>query len=181
MCRRCSLSQAVRCALGADVVTISSLTLRVEWDGKPIVFSAAELVLQGPGGTKAVPLFENSSRWRAAAGVTVAQVGLFYSRAILPGTNERVCSADDGAASGRAQRAGAGVVAALGQGRSGGGAVHDDRCEPELRLQAVHGAPHRLAPLAQRATLPPSIRSTASERHLLTRVLSSGCVWPLTG
>ena len=85
-----SLLTLASCALGADVVTISSLTLRVEWDGKPIVFSAAELVLQGPGGTKAVPLFENSSRWRAAAGVTVAQVGLCCWLAVLLGTNERV-------------------------------------------------------------------------------------------
>ena len=127
-----SLLTFASCALGADVVTISSLTLRVEWDGKPIVFSAAKLVLQGPGGTKAVPLFENSSRWRAAAGVTVAQVGLCCWLAILPGTNERVCLADDGAAAGRAECAGAGVVAALRQGRAGGGAVHDDRAEPEL-------------------------------------------------
>lgn len=57
----------------ATHVLVTGLTLRVEWDGKPIVFAAARLVLVGPHGTTALDLFSDCDRqWRAGAGVHVS-------------------------------------------------------------------------------------------------------------
>eukprot|EP01052_Picozoa_sp_SAG31_P025078 SAG31_NODE_2176_length_6256_cov_1.835797_3_plen_873_part_00 len=60
--------------IGENQVGITEITLRLEWDGKPIVFSAAELTLHGPSGTKPLHLFETPSIWHAPSGVRVVQI-----------------------------------------------------------------------------------------------------------
>ena len=55
--------------MGLKSVSITELTLRIEWDGKPIVFSAAGLSLQGPTGKRQLGLFTNASIWQAPKGV----------------------------------------------------------------------------------------------------------------
>jgi hypothetical protein len=55
-------------------VLVTSLTLRVEWDGKPIDFSAARIVLAGRHGTTDLHLFSggcDDARWHTGAGVRV--------------------------------------------------------------------------------------------------------------
>ena len=59
--------------MGSGRVTISELTLRIEWDGKPITFSAAELYLRGPSGSRALNLFEETTTWQYPKGATVVQ------------------------------------------------------------------------------------------------------------
>lgn len=59
--------------MGLGSVTISQLTLRIEWDGKPISFAAAELSLRGPSGTRALHLFDNVDAWQYPTGASVEQ------------------------------------------------------------------------------------------------------------
>ena len=55
-------------------VTLTHLTLRIEWDGSPIVFSAAEFALSGSGGKLDLKLFDDVSRWRGPKGLTLKKV-----------------------------------------------------------------------------------------------------------
>jgi hypothetical protein len=50
--------------LQSDLVSINDITLRVEWDGHPIVFSAAAMALKGPSGTRQLELFKSCSMWK---------------------------------------------------------------------------------------------------------------------
>ena len=59
--------------LQSDPVSIKGVTLRIEWDGKPIEFSAAAMALNGPNGSQPLELFTNCSLWRQEAGINCTQ------------------------------------------------------------------------------------------------------------
>ena len=59
--------------MGSGSITISQITLRIEWDGKPISFAAAGLSLRGTSGSRALHLFDNMDAWQYPTGASVVQ------------------------------------------------------------------------------------------------------------
>ncbi len=105
--------------MGSGRVSISQLTLRIEWDGKPISFSAAEFSLHGPSGKRALNLFDDPAMWQYPRGASVSKQNVS-----LPG--------DDG------RRSVSALVWSLPSGKSGqaGAQFIVHRMEQPLTFQA---------------------------------------------